>query len=99
MDCLPSSGSLVRQLLAGEWLLLAPAAPPRGKVTWRVKDSRNDLRIRLHGAPVERDKTGLERGKYQHPELYGQPPEMGMDYHAEHEGLAAPAVPEAARRK
>ena len=50
-----------------------------GKVSWRVEALRNDLRIRLHGAPVEREKTGPERGKYQHPEYYGQPPERGMD--------------------
>jgi hypothetical protein len=25
----------------------------------------------------------LERGTYQHPELYGMPPELGMDYDAE----------------
>jgi hypothetical protein len=35
--------------------------------------------MRLHGAPVEREKSGAERGKYQHPEYYGLPPEMGMD--------------------
>ncbi|MFM9996372.1 MAG: hypothetical protein ACKVU4_11300 [Phycisphaerales bacterium] len=51
-----------------------------GKVSWRVEAVRNDLRMRLHGAPVEREKTGPERGQYQHPEYYGQPPEKGMDY-------------------
>jgi len=56
---------------------------PSGKVSWRVEAVRNDLRMRLHGAPVEREKSGPERGKYQHPEYYGQPPEMGMDYHPE----------------
>ncbi len=56
-----------------------------GKVSWRVEAVRNDLRVRLHGAPVERDKTGPERGKYQNPEYYGQPPEMGMDYDTERE--------------
>ena len=58
---------------------------------------RNDLRMRLHGAPVERDKTGPERGKYQHPEYYGQPPEMSTDYDAERERAShyrpSPPVP------
>ncbi len=53
------------------------------KVSWEVKAVRNDLRMRLHGAPVEREKTGPERGKYQHPEYYGQPPEMGTDFQTE----------------
>ncbi len=52
---------------------------PGGEVSWRIEAVRNDLRMRLHGAPVEREKTGPERGKYQHPEYYGRPPERGMD--------------------
>jgi hypothetical protein len=52
---------------------------PNAKVSWEVKALRNDLRIRLHGAPVERDKTGLEQGRYQHPEYYGLPGDLGMD--------------------
>lgn len=49
-----------------------------GRVSWRVEALRNDLRVRQHGAPVEREKAGPERGKYQHPEYYGLPAEMGM---------------------
>lgn len=55
---------------------------PAGKVSWRVEALRNDLRVRLHGAPVEREKIGRERGKYQHPEYYGLSPEKGMDFDA-----------------
>jgi hypothetical protein len=55
---------------------------PGAKVSWEVKALRNDLRMRLHGAPVEREKTGPECGRYQHPEYYGQPAQMGMDYDA-----------------
>jgi hypothetical protein len=68
---------------------------PGGKVSWRVEAVRNDLRMRLHGAPVERDKTGSERGKYQHPEYYGQPREMGMDHDAEQVRQSQPAAPKA----
>ena len=57
---------------------------PGGEVSWRVEAVRNDLRMRLHGAPVEREKAGSERGKYQHPEYYGLPAEMGVDFEAEH---------------
>ncbi len=55
---------------------------PSAKVSWRVEARRNDLRLRSHGAPIEREKTGPERGKYQHPEYYGLPPERGIDYRA-----------------
>lgn len=53
---------------------------PAVEVSWEVKAVRNDVWVRTHGAPVEVDKVGIERGKYQHPELHGQPLEMGMDY-------------------
>lgn len=56
---------------------------PRGKVSRRVEALRNDMRMRLHGAPIEREKTGTERGKYQHSEYNGEPAEMGIDYVAE----------------
>lgn len=50
-----------------------------GRVSWEVKAVRNDLRMRLHGAPVEREKFGPERGKLQHPGYFGRPREDGMD--------------------
>lgn len=49
-----------------------------------MKAVRNDLRMRLHGAPIEREKTGPEHGKYQHPEYYGLPPEMNYDVQRAH---------------
>jgi hypothetical protein len=54
-----------------------------GEVSWEVKAVRNDRWVRQRGAPVEVEKLGLERGTYQDPELYGQPPEMGMGYRPE----------------
>lgn len=50
------------------------------KVYWEVKATRNDLWNQAHGAPVEVLKDAAEKGKYQHPELYGQPKEMAIDY-------------------
>jgi hypothetical protein len=77
-------------LQAGEQAVPGVAAPtcffriaggaPGAKVSWEVTALRNDLRVRLHGAPVEREKFGSERGKYQHPELYGEPPERGIAF-------------------
>ncbi len=53
---------------------------PGGEVSWEVKAVRNDRWVQQRGAPVEIDKQGLEKGLYQHPELYHQPPEKGMNY-------------------
>jgi hypothetical protein len=58
---------------------------PGAKVSWEVKAVRNDLWVQKRGTPVEVEKQDLEKGTYQHPELYDQPPEKGMNYEAEHE--------------
>jgi hypothetical protein len=50
------------------------------KVSWRVEAVRNDPWMQEHGAPVEVEKEGAERGKYERPELYGKPESMSMDY-------------------
>lgn len=46
-----------------------------------VNELRNDLWVRTYGTPVQCEKQGSERRKYQHPELYGMPNEMGINYH------------------
>jgi len=56
--------------------------PPHSKVSWEVKGARNDAYVRHHGIKVEVEKPEHERGKYQHPELYGKPPEMAIHYRA-----------------
>jgi trimeric autotransporter adhesin len=66
---------------------------PHTEVTWRIEGVRNDLYVRQYGAPVEQDKTGAERGTYQHPELYRAPPEMGIHYRApEKDEVQLPAL-------
>jgi hypothetical protein len=65
---------------------------PSGKVSWEVKALRNDHWVQAHGAPVEQDKPDAERGTYQHPDFYGQPPEKAMHYRAPPVG-PAPASP------
>lgn len=56
---------------------------PNIEVSWEVKAVRNDLWVRKYGAPVETEKSDYEKGKYQRPELYGAPEEMGTDYRAD----------------
>ena len=68
---------------------------PGLKVSWTVTGIRNDPWMRQRARPVEQDKPESERGKYQHPELYGQPAEMGMDYEADGERPSPVVVPEA----
>jgi hypothetical protein len=73
---------------------------PGGKVSWRVEAIRNDLWVRTKGAAVEVEKVGSEKGTYQHPELYGQPKEKGMNYDAtlERKEAERKALPEPPRR-
>jgi hypothetical protein len=58
---------------------------PGAKVSWRVEALRNDRWVQTHGAPVEVEKKGNERGTYQHPDLYNQPPERGTHYAPAHQ--------------
>ena len=72
---------------------------PNTEVSWRVDADRNDLYVRNRPPKEVVDKEGSEKGKYQHPEFYGQPPEKGMNYDAsrthadaDRESLSTPAV-------
>ncbi len=53
---------------------------PNVEVSWEVKADRNDLYVQKKQPKDVVEKQGPERGKYQHPELYVMPMEMGMDY-------------------
>jgi hypothetical protein len=51
---------------------------PGTRVSWQVTGIRKDPWAEAHRIPVEQDKPGAERGRYLHPELYGQSPEAGI---------------------
>ncbi len=51
---------------------------PNVAVCWEVKAVRNDLFLQRYGAPTEMPKPEYDKGFYQHPELYGMPPERGI---------------------
>ena len=53
---------------------------PGIEVSWRVESDRNDLRVKWRRPTDVRAKYAGERGKYQHPEYYGKPARLGMDY-------------------
>jgi hypothetical protein len=58
---------------------------PGKKVSWEVKAIRNDRWVQEYGYQAEQPKPREHRGKYLHPELYGQPKELGIHYRPEPE--------------
>jgi hypothetical protein len=51
---------------------------PLTTVSWQLTGIRQDLYANAHRIQVEVNKPARERGKYLHPELYGQPREAGI---------------------
>lgn len=50
------------------------------KISWLVTGIRQDAWANKHRIPVEEIKTGTDKGKYHHPELFGAPKEQGISY-------------------
>jgi hypothetical protein len=50
------------------------------KVSWQVTGVRQDRYAQEHRIQVEVQKTATEAGKYMHPELFGAPETMAVDY-------------------
>jgi hypothetical protein len=66
------------------------------KASWRVEAVRNDRYAQRYAKPVEEEKPPSLRGKYFHPELYGQPKELKISPVAISESpetLRRPVVP------
>lgn len=70
------AAKIVRPLAARSFVIRTS----RGNITvsWQVTGTRQDPWAEAHRIPVEEDKPLHERGKYQHPELYGLPKNMGI---------------------
>jgi hypothetical protein len=51
---------------------------PFTKVSWSVTGTRRDPYAVKHPFEAVRDKTGSERGRFVHPDLYGQPASKAM---------------------
>ncbi|MCX7926442.1 MAG: hypothetical protein N2554_11635, partial [Fimbriimonadales bacterium] len=56
---------------------------PGMEVSWEVKAIRNDLWVQRYGYQTEQEKEDEIKGRYLHPELYGQPLERGILYRPE----------------
>ncbi|NBU72259.1 MAG: hypothetical protein EBS53_12580 [Bacteroidetes bacterium] len=54
--------------------------PPLTEVSWQVTGIRNDRYARAHPIDPEPAKAAHEKGRYLHPELYGQPVDQGLLY-------------------
>ena len=57
------------------------------KVSWQVTGIRNDAFAKAAGFEVERDKPDEDRGRYLHPEAFGQGLEQAVDYRYHEEAL------------
>jgi trimeric autotransporter adhesin len=53
---------------------------PNVEVSWQVTGIRQDAWANAHRTPVEQQKDARERGHYLHPELYGAPEEMSVEW-------------------
>jgi hypothetical protein len=70
---------------------------PDIEVCWQVTGVRQDAYIKAHPMVVEQDKPAYERGLYQHPELFGQPKEKGLEWARNRGGQ--PTSPHQCRKK
>jgi hypothetical protein len=64
---------------------------PGVEVSWQVTGVRKDPYAEQHRIVPEEPKTGAHRGKYLHPDLYGQPETSRVGYRAQVE-TALPAL-------
>jgi hypothetical protein len=48
------------------------------EISWQVTGIRQDAWAKANRIPVEEDKNEAEKGKYLHPEVFGQSEEMGI---------------------
>ena len=53
---------------------------PNVEVSWQVIGIRHDAFAKIHRTPVEEQKPERERGYYLHPEVFGHPPEEGVEW-------------------
>jgi hypothetical protein len=51
---------------------------PDQEISWMITGIRQDPYAKAHRMPIEENKTGDAKGKYIHPELFGQPVEMAV---------------------
>ena len=75
----PAPNLYVADKLSGGRFRIAGGEPGM-EVSWMVTGIRHDPLAETSRVTVEVDKRPEEVGKYMHPEAYGKPAEMGVDY-------------------
>ncbi len=53
---------------------------PNVEISWQVTGIRQDAWANAHRTPVEAPKLGRDAGHYLHPELYGAPEDMSVEW-------------------
>jgi len=66
---------------------------PGKKVSWEVKAIRHDRWVQEYGYQTVQPKPAEWRGRFLHPELYGQPKELGIHYAPERAVEEVPLAP------
>jgi hypothetical protein len=84
----PGPNLYVAEEIGGNRFQIAGGEPGM-KVSWQVTGVRHDPLAVASRMLVEQDKPANEVGKYMHPEAYGMPVTMGVDYHEERESAAS----------
>jgi hypothetical protein len=72
------SAKVVGKMADNQFMIRTSA--PCVEVSWQVTGVRQDPYANLHRIQVEEDKSAEDRGKYLHPDAYGQPEEKGIAY-------------------
>jgi len=72
---------VVREIQNNQFVIRT--SKPFVKVSWRVEAVRNDPWVQHYGFQTEQEKEDEIKGKYLHPELYGQPQESAIHYRPE----------------
>lgn len=75
----PGPNLYVAKKIEGNTFSIAGGSPGL-EVSWQVTGIRQDPYANANRVPVEVEKAAGEKGKYLHPEAWGQPEEQGIDY-------------------
>jgi hypothetical protein len=79
---------VVRKVQGNRFVIKTSA--PNTEVSWQVTGVRQDAWAEAHRIPTEVEKSGAERGRYLHPELFGRPAEEGIRAAAPQESSPRP---------
>ncbi len=88
----PSPNLYIAQEISGNRFRIA-GGTPGAKVSWTVTGIRHDAYANAHRIPVEENKLAAEKGKYIHPDLFGQPASMAIHQAPKIQSRSQPQTP------